>query len=292
MKRFIVIAALVLGMSTLFSTATFATNGSYAALGDSVAAGAGLSTIDPLCDRSSEAYPYTVAASTGLSLAHYACTGAKADEGIYDPQEESFGTLPAQLDQAFANGTPSLITLTIGANDARWTQFIRQCYYIRCGYSVDTARFNTYLIDLKLELNVVMAKIHSLSNGSPPQVIVTGYYNPLSTITCDDTAGITANETLWLNSRVNSLNHAINGTVAKYSYGTFAPVSFAGHGLCASDSWVQSPSSAMPFHPTAEGQQAISTSVASRYAGQPTQRPDMPLSYRERALNWYERLFR
>lgn len=292
MKRFIIIAALVLGMSTLLSTTTFAANGNYVALGDSVAAGAGLSTADPLCDRSPEAYPYTVAASTDLSLAHYACTGAKADEGIYDSQEEGFGTLPAQLDQAFANGTPGLITLTVGANDARWTQFIRQCYYIRCGYSVDTARFNTYLIDLKLELNIIMAKIHSLSNGSPPQVIVTGYYNPLSTVTCDDTAGITANETSWLNARVNGLNNAINGTISKYSYGTFAPVSFTGHELCTTDSWVQGPSSAMPFHPTAEGQQAIAASVTSHYTEQPTQRPDAPLSYRERTLNWFERLFR
>lgn len=279
-------------MSTLLSTTTFAASGSYVALGDSVAAGAGLSTANPLCDRSTDAYPYAVAASTGLSLAHYACTGAKADEGIYDSQEESFATLPAQLDQAFANGTPDLITLTIGANDARWTQFIRQCYYIRCGYSVDTARFNTYLVDLKLELNVIMAKIHSLSNGSPPQVIVTGYYNPLSTVACDNTAGITATETSWLNSRINGLNSAISGTVSKYSYGTFAPVSFAGHGLCSTDSWVQGPSSAMPFHPTSEGQQAIATSILSRYTGQPTQQPDTPLSYRERALNWYERLFR
>jgi lysophospholipase L1-like esterase len=292
MKRFIIIAALVLGMSTLLSTTTFAANGNYVALGDSVAAGAGLSTADPLCDRSTEAYPYTVTASTGLSLSHYACTGAKADDGIYDSQEESFGIIPAQLDQAFANGTPSLITLTVGANDTRWTQFIRQCYYIRCGYSVDTARFNTYLVDLKLELNVVMAKIHSLSNGSPPQVIVTGYYNPLSSIACDDTAGITANETSWLNARINGLNKAINGTVSKYSYGTFAPVSFAGHELCTADSWVQGPSNAMPFHPTTEGQQAIATSVTSHYTGQPTQRHDTPLSYRERTLNWFERLFR
>ena len=293
MKRFIVIAVLTLGMSALFSTTTFAANGNYAALGDSVASGAGLSEVTTVCDRSSGAYPYTVGASTGLSVQHYACTGAKADEGIYDSQETSYATLPAQLDQAFANGTPDLITLTVGANDTRWTQFIRQCYYIRCGYSVDTTRFNAYLIDLKLELNVIMAKIHSLSDGSPPQVIVTGYYNPLSTTTCDDTAGITAQEVSWLNTRIDGLNSAINRTVSKYSYGTYAPVNFAGHGLCSSDSWVQGPSGAIPFHPTAAGQQAIATSVLSRYVEPSSQTYDnTPMSYRERALNWYERLFR
>lgn len=137
-----------------------------------------------------------------------------------------------------------------------------------------------------------MAKIHSLSNGSPPQVIVTGYYNPLSTIACDDTAGITAKEASWLNARISSLNSAINSTIAKYSYGTFAPVNFTGHGLCSSDSWIQGPSGAMPFHPTAAGQQAIATSVLSRYVEPSSQPSEAPLSYRERALNWYERFFR
>ncbi|MNH50222.1 Lipase 2 precursor [compost metagenome] len=291
MKRFTIIALLTLGLSVLFSTTTFAANGSYAALGDSVAAGAGLTTIDPTCGRSIEAYPHTVATSTGLSLSHYACTGAKTDEGIYDSQERHASILPAQLDQAYSAGTPSLITLTIGANDTRWTQFIRQCYYIRCGYAVDTTRFNAYLVDLKLELNIAMAKIHTLSSGTPPQVIVTGYYSPFSSATCNETSGITANEASWLTARSNSLNSAISGTVAKYSYGEFASVSFAGHELCSSDSWIQGPSSSMPFHPTAAGQQAIAASVLSHYEDAPAPSNES-LSYRERALNWYERLFR
>lgn len=292
MKRFAIIALLTLGLSTIVSTTTFAANGSYVALGDSIAAGAGLSTADPVCDRSPQAYPYEVAASTGLTLSHYACTGAKADEGIYDEQETALAVLPAQLDQAYANGTPELITLTIGANDSRWTQFIRQCYYIRCGYSLDTARFNAYLIDLKLELNIIMAKVHTLSDGTPPQVIVTGYYNPISTAPCTDTNGITAREAAWLSERVGWLNSAISGTVGNYSYAQFAPVDFTGHELCTSDSWVQGPSSPRPFHPTAEGQQAIASSVQTYYS-EPTQSPpeEAPLSYRERALNWYERVF-
>lgn len=293
MKRLAIIALLTLGLSTIVSTTTFAANGSYVALGDSIAAGAGLSTADPVCDRSPQAYPYEVATSTGLTLSHYACTGAKADEGIYDEQETALAVLPAQLDQAYANGTPELITLTIGANDSRWTQFIRQCYYIRCGYSLDTARFNAYLIDLKLELNIIMAKVHTLSDGTPPQVIVTGYYNPISTTPCTDTNGITAQEAAWLSERVDRLNSAISGTVANYSYTQFAPVDFTGHELCSDDSWVQGPSSPRPFHPTAEGQQAIASSVRSYY-NEPVQSPaeEAPLSYRERALNWYERVFR
>ena len=291
MKHFIVTALLVLGLSALFSTTTLAASGSYVALGDSIAAGAGLGSSDLTCDRTNQAYPYRVASSTGLTLSHFACTGAKADEGIYDSQETILAILPSQLEQAYVNGTPDLITLTVGANDARWTQFIRQCYYIRCGYDVDTARFGAYLIDLKFELNIIMAKIHTMSNGLPPQVIVTGYYNPFSSATCDDANGITAREVTWLTSRVNSLNNAISGTVAKYSYGKFAPVSFTGHELCSIDSWVQSPSGAVPFHPTSAGQQAIATSVLSHYS-QSSLPTENSISYRERALTWYDRLFR
>jgi lysophospholipase L1-like esterase len=287
MKRIILMAMLVLGFTVLSPATTQAMTGAYAGLGDSVAAGAGLSEIDPLCGRATQSYPYIVGQSVGIPLHHLACTGAKADEGVYDEQERSGTTIPAQLDEAFVNGTPALISLTIGANDARWTQFIRQCYYIRCGYDVDTARFATYVADLKLELNVVMAKIHSRSNGTPPPVIVTGYYHPFSTQSCSITDNLTASELSWLSTRTEKLNDAIKGTVSKYSYAHFAPVSFAGHELCSADPWVQGPDGIVPFHPTAAGQQAIASAVVTQYNTIPE--PTTPLSYRERILNWYQR---
>lgn len=286
MKRFTALIILALGLAILMPVQSSAISGTYAALGDSVAAGAGLSSTDAICERSADAYPYTVAATTGLSLTHIACTGAKADEGIYDSQVRNGSTLATQLDQAFANGTPNLITLTIGANDARWTQFIRQCYYIRCGYGVDTARFSAYLVDLKLELNVIMAKISTLSNGDLPQVIVTGYYNPFFSSTCAATNNLTSSEISWLRSRTSSLNTAISGTVGKYSFADFAPVSFSGHDICATDSWIQGLNDPAPFHPTAAGQQAIAKAVLAKYTD-PTP-PPARSSYRERILNWYE----
>ena len=153
MKYIIVAISIILGISLIAVTPLHASSGTYAALGDSVAAGAGLPTSDPICKRSSEAYPYSVASSTGLTLQHFACSGAKVDEGIYGSQKVNGEKLPTQLNQAFEGGTPKLITLTIGANDTPWAQLIRQCYYITCGYKVDTARFKAHLIDLKLELN-------------------------------------------------------------------------------------------------------------------------------------------
>lgn len=289
MIRGIILSVATLALALFTPLQAQATTGAYAALGDSVAAGAGLEGGVAPCYRSTAAYGYTVSQSIGLPIDHLACTGAKADEGLYDEQERDGYILPAQIDQAFNGGNPNLVTITIGANDARWTQFIRQCYYIRCGYDIDTARFAAYLVDLKLELNIVMARIHTLSNGAPPQVIVTGYYSPFSSATCTETENLTAQEKSWLNSRTNSLNRAIKGTVDKYSYAKFAPVSFAGHEICSSDPWIQGPTSPMPFHPTVAGQRTIASAVLDKY--QQSSPPSVDTrSYRERALDWFNRL--
>lgn len=287
MIRATILSIAVLALTVFSPLQARALSGTYAALGDSVAAGSGLADSLAPCHRSSAAYAHTVSTATGLPVQHLACIGAKADEGLYGAQERDGHVLPGQIDQAYANGAPSLITITIGANDARWTQFIRQCYYITCGYDVDTARYAAYLADLKLELNVVMAKIHSLSDGAPPQVIVTGYYQPFSSTACDDTANLTAKEVSWLTSRTASLNRAVSNTLDKYSFADYASVSFAGHELCSANSWVQGPADSLPFHPTAAGQQAIAAAVIHQYE-HPTPPSEMR-SYRERALDWLNR---
>ena len=285
MKRSIILSIALAVAAALTPLQANAASGAYAALGDSVAAGAGLTGGSAPCDRSTDAYPYAVAASTGLALEHLACTGAKVDEGLYGDQTRDGAALPAQIPAAFTGGTPSLITMTIGANDARWTQFIRQCYYIRCGYSIDSARFAAYLADLKLELNVALADIRTKSSGTPPQVIVTGYYQPFSSTTsCTGTDRLTSTEITWLNRRTELLNQAISGTVSKYSFASFAPVSFAGHELCSGDPWIQSATDTARFHPTAAGQTAIASAVMAEYTPNPA--PTTANSYRERALDW------
>lgn len=287
MIRTVILSITMLTLAVFSPYQAQAIGGTYAALGDSIAAGSGLADSAAPCHRSTDAYGYAVSAASGLPIHHLACIGAKVDEGLYDTQERDGHVLPAQIDQAFVSGTPSLITITIGANDTRWTQFIRQCYYITCGHDVDTARYAVYLADLKLEMNVALAKVHNLSDGTPPQVIVTGYYQPFSSTACNDTANLTTKEVSWLTSRTASLNRAVSSTVDKYSFADFAPVSFAGHELCSSSPWVQGPADSLPFHPTAAGQQAIAAAVIDQYE-HPTP-PSEIRSYRERALDWLNR---
>lgn len=240
----------------------------YAALGDSVAAGLGLSPLpggtrgDTTCGRSTEAYPYKVAASQGKTLMHIACSGARA--GDLFTRQGVRGTLRApQLRTAFANGTPGLISITAGANDVRWVTFLKKCYASRCGTATDTRVANAYQKVLTAKLHVLLLDIQRRSGGNPPTTVLTGYYNPLSVACSTLEPRFTAEEIAWATERLNILNQTIQSVTAQYSFATFAPVSFASHDACSADPWVQGQDDEAPFHPNAKGQDVIADAVLS-----------------------------
>lgn len=241
----------------------------YAALGDSVAAGLGLkkasgaTSRDVQCGRSPQAYTTTIARATNLPIINAACSGATAGDMVTE-QGVSGPNIPPQLDAAFAQGTPELMTITAGANDAHWRGFLRACYATNCATSTSTTAANAYLVSLQLKLYYMFYAIQSRSAGTPPpRVYVTGYYNPLS----DSCLGsrISNTEMIWLNAEAKALNQTIqNVTNAFSSFATFVPVSFAGHDICSSSPWVQGLNGKAPFHPTATGQQAIAKAILAK----------------------------
>jgi lysophospholipase L1-like esterase len=275
MKRFVrLLAAAVFALGFAVGIApqsASATGGyqKYVALGDSVAAGAGLPLAsgereDTVCARSGDSYPYAVAAQLGTKVSQLACSGAKVDEGMYGKQSVSGPNIEPQLDRAFANGTPDLITITIGANDLRWSQFVRDCFAWRCGSDWDDARAAAYLTDLSIELNWMFSKINTLSNGNPPKVVITGYFNPVAADqTCSDLDGVTQEEIAWLTQQHQSMNEVIQYAAGWYDFAQYVPVDFSGHELCSSDPWVQGRADAAPIHPTAAGQRAIADAVVN-----------------------------
>ncbi|MBL8159715.1 SGNH/GDSL hydrolase family protein [Candidatus Saccharibacteria bacterium] len=249
----------VIGLAPAPSAAALpAPNGPYVALGDSVAAGIGLSgQEDALCDRTLDAYPRRIAAALNTNVINLACSGAKVDEGMYGEQERNGYDITPQIDQAFAFGTPALMTITIGANDMRWAGYIRDCYTWRCGSALDRGLTRAYALDLRLELHKMFNRIETLSNGAPPRVLISGYYFPFSSTSCGESEGITSTEMSWLRSQTSRLNSTISRSVSGRSYATYVPINFRGHELCSGDPWVQGSRDAQPFHPTATGQQAI-----------------------------------
>lgn len=240
-----------------------AATGTYAALGDSVAAGLGLSAA-AVCGRSPQAYPYLVARETGLTLTHLACSGATAGD-LVTRQRVSGPNIPAQLPRAFANGTPKLITITAGANDAHWDDFIRSCYAFDCTSEANTLAANAFLAALQLKLLYVFSDIQARSSGKPPRVIVTGYYNPLSERCASLQRNITRAEINWLNAEASALNQTIHDVVKLYPFVSFVTVDFRGHDICSDKPWVQGLNDPAPFHPNAKGQRVIGQAVLSAY---------------------------
>ena len=262
-----VLSLVLIHTSSAGATSTLPATPYYAALGDSVAAGAGLplqagaSAEDSLCSRSPVAYPYQVAANLGTNVTHLACSGAKIDEGIYGPQERRGYTLAAQLDQAFSVGKPDVITVTIGANDARWIEFISKCYIATCGTTFDNAAVKVLRADLRIELATMLQKVKKLSvDATPPKVLIGGYYTPLTSTTCLGQDRITSAELSWIRTQTNSLNQALRSVIPYFSYAAYVPVNFTGHDLCSADPWVQGITASAPLHPTEQGQAAMARS--------------------------------
>lgn len=243
----------------------------YVALGDSVSAGLGLPTSasasaeDELCGRSYQAYPQEIADYYNISVQNVSCSGAKVDEGIYGEQERSDTELQPQLEAVFGSGTPDLMTITAGANDLRWNGFIYKCAEFSCGSEFDDLLARTYLTDLRIELNWTLHRINRLSGDNPPLVALSDYYNPFSNGTCSTMTGITTGEAAWLSDQTEALNDVIEDAADNYWFAAHVPMDFSGHSLCSSDPWVQGNNDPAPFHPTAEGQQAIAQSFLAAF---------------------------
>jgi lysophospholipase L1-like esterase len=252
-------------MGQTVSTGT-ASNGTYAALGDSVAAGVGLPSTAPVpadytrCGRTAESYPYLVAGRMNMPLAHTACSGATVGD-LFTRQRSGSPNLPAQLDTAFTGGKPGLITITAGANDAHWVQFLYSCYNYDCATASTTTLANAYLAALQVKLVAAFTSIKARSGTNPPRTLITGYYNPVSASCSTTYPSVTPQEVNWMTAEVNALNQTIRDVASLYSFVTYVPINFTGHDVCSPASWIQGRNDRQPFHPTAQGQRAMADAV-------------------------------
>lgn len=253
------------GQPTSTGQTTSPAKKTYVALGDSVAAGLGLlgSSQDTMCGRSPEAYSTQVASTLGLQVKNFACSGATSGD-LFTAQRLDGPNNPAQLNQAFKDGKPDLITITDGANDAHWSGFIKACYATNCATSVNTHLANAFLVSLQAKLYTALYDIQLRSHGTPPQVILTGYYRALSDQCSAIQTQVTPQEITWLRDETTALNQTIQQVSSHFSFARFAPVDFTGHDICASNPWIQLPGEAAPFHPNAAGQNAIAQAVLAK----------------------------
>ena len=237
----------------------------YVAMGDSVAAGVGLKdNADPsACDRTNESYPAVVAKAMNYALSNIACSGATVPVGITGSQTVNQLDVSSQLDALFALKRPDLITITVGANDAGWTQNIGKCYSGECGSDTDTAAVATRLASMKTNLSAALMKIKQHFGTNQPKVIVTGYYQvfPSTAMICSDLTGIDASELAWGRQQQAALSEAVKEAIPSETLDQFVPIEFTGHELCSAEPWVQGLGDKQPYHPTAAGQAAIAKAV-------------------------------
>jgi lysophospholipase L1-like esterase len=270
-------ATTVAATSTSSNTSATSTNsttvqapdgtGAYYGLGDSVAAGLGLPTWDNAtaedirCGRSPQSYVFEVGRQLKRNHVNVACSGATASD-LSGNQLISLTPRTSQIEQVFAQGKPAVISITVGANDIGWNNQIRNCYTRTCGTTLQTAATNLALTAFQINLNKVMEEIVDRSNGTPPTVILTGYYNPVSANCTAMSSAVTASEVAWVTGGVGALNTTIQNMATTYgSFARYAPVDFTGHDICSASPWVQGLNDPAPLHPTAAGQQAIARAV-------------------------------
>jgi lysophospholipase L1-like esterase len=242
----------------------------YVALGDSVAAGLGLPTWsdatdqDKRCGRSPQSYAFEVGRQLKRPHILYACSGASSGD-LFTRQWISNSNPNIQLNQAFSQGTPAVMSITVGANDIGWRELIQRCYSATCGTKAQTDLVDAGLLLMDRNLNRTMDQIKQRSGSTPPTVILTGYYNPVSQ-QCTAVFGerVTSQEINWIGDGVTKLNQHLQAVADRYSsFVRFAPVDFSGHDLCSKEPWVQGLNDTAPIHPTLAGQNSIARSVVA-----------------------------
>ncbi len=300
---------------------------SYVALGDSVASGEGLNygwrwvmdadsrdgtwqrssgdepaweDPEPQCHRSVNGYPYLVAAKKNLKLTDLACTGASTGNGILRHRLFDDGTQAAQPqlgivqdlydppNPAYDAAKPDIVSLTLGADDVHFVDFLEKCYApVRggCNRNKNTKEIDALLVTQKNNLHKVLTEIRDrgVAIGKVPRVLLTTYYDPFPTtwVSCRDMepapglgASLRPGELDWLRSKLHKLNENIRTEAALFSNAILVDLQdvMSGHTFCSNAPWVfgasirtqrnedQSPA---PFHPTIQGQMAIATKIAS-----------------------------
>jgi len=313
-----VLSALVVALSTPLSPAAggdepVATR--MVAIGDSYASGEGVPPFDAStdlagvneCHRSTSAYPVPVAASFGLPLNSWACSGATtaalssratstSDAPWNDPVQDAGRPTPlAALDRLGPD--VALVTITTGGNDIGFQNIIVDCLVDSEPCTKHEAAVQQALVVLKESLDRLFADIAArLSSAS--SVMVVGYPRVLSAVPhadCDflpllPVGTFTVSEQVWANTKTAQLNSTIRlatDRVDRVEGPRFLFVdmwdSFAGSELCRPDPSTGTPILSSPlinavdlgnfehsFHPSASGQQILADRVIRVFGVAPT----------------------
>jgi lysophospholipase L1-like esterase len=249
-----IVGVAALCAAVLVPAAVAAAAPQYVALGDSYSSGVGTRVFyesSGSCKRSPEAYGPKVAAAKGYELSFQACSGAKTTE----VNEKQLGTL---------SSTTSLVTITIGGNDAGFSNVIINCalYYFTCGGAISEA--NSFIANklaglLDTTYNDIRAK------ATTAHVVVLGYPHLFTKegATCNVNFLTSSNEKK-LNETGDKLDAKIKERAAAHGF-TFVDsrAAFEPHEVCASEEWLNGQSNPLEesYHPNIKGQAEFTKEV-------------------------------
>jgi lysophospholipase L1-like esterase len=226
----------------------------YVALGDSYSSGVGTRTYyndGTSCQRSPDAYGPLIAAARGYALSFQACSGAKTT----DVNSNQLGTL---------SSSTNLVTITIGGNDAGFSNVILNCaaYYFTCDSSINSA--NSFIQNqLPGLLNTTYSNIRSRATAA--HVVVLGYPHLFTSDgrTCNFNALTSAHEKR-LNSTADVLDSVLQARAQAHGF-TYVDSrnAFLPHEVCSSSEWLNGQSNPLSesYHPNVSGQADFTTQI-------------------------------
>ena len=256
-----------------------ATRGSYVALGDSYSAGIGAEATvadkNPLnrCNRTSKAYYHEVSRTFTFAKgsAFWACSGATIPDF-----RNGRGGEPSQLNRLGAD--TSLVTLSIGGNDAGFAKVLAGCV-IKLPWSKSCTNQGEdvagRLAGLRQSLPALLDDIQARAPHA--RVIVMGYPKAFSEVEGVDKDNISVSDQRWLNARAYDLGQLIRQSAVEADariadrggQGSVEFVdaysAFAGHEVGSKDAYMNGlllnlqdlKAEPRSYHPTAAGQHAL-----------------------------------
>ena len=219
----------------------------YVALGDSYSSGLGAGDYSGgSCERSAKAYPALwAAAHDPMSYVSRACSNATTSSVI-----------TGQL-SALSRAT-TLVTLTIGGNDAGFVHVMTTCVLLPTSFCVSAIKGAEAKIRSSLpgELDRVLAAISARAPDA--RVVVLGYPVPYDLSRSSSCLGLSTTDRTDLNQAANQLDGQIQAAARRHG-DVFADVrpAFAGHQICDSGRWLNSVDwldIGASYHPNAAGQ--------------------------------------
>ncbi len=226
----------------------------YVALGDSYSSGVGTRVFyeeSGSCKRSPKAYGPLIAAANGYTLSFQACSGAKTT----DVNSNQLGTL---------SSSTALVTITIGGNDAGFSNVIVNCalYFITCGSAISEA--NSFIAN-KLPGLLETTYKNIRAKATTAKVVVLGYPKLFTKEgkTCNVNLLTSGNEKK-LNETAEKLDATIKARAEAMKFTFVNPTApFEAHEVCSGSEWLNGQSNPLEesYHPNVSGQAEFTTLV-------------------------------